>query len=67
MPPTVLCNGAVYWARADFFERVDGDQYVGRTLPYMMPRERSVVIDGPFDWLLAELLMGKRLQEERNP
>jgi len=60
LPECVLCNGAVYWARAGFYEGVDGDQYVGKTLPYFMPRERSVDIDTEADWALAELLMAHR-------
>ena len=29
-----------------------------RRIPFVMPRERSVDLDTPTDWLVAEALMG---------
>ncbi len=57
LPGTLVCNGAVYWVGVKFFMEVDGDDDTGKIVPYMMPPERSVDIDTPFDWMIAELLL----------
>ncbi|MGD2095807.1 MAG: acylneuraminate cytidylyltransferase family protein [Phycisphaerales bacterium] len=52
-------NGAVYMVRRDMLleeKKVIGDN----PLFYEMPRSRSITIDDTFDWMLAELLMGRR-------
>ncbi|WP_338668958.1 acylneuraminate cytidylyltransferase family protein [Pseudodesulfovibrio methanolicus] len=59
LPPAYFYDGAVYWAKADFFESVDGNQYRGGIAPYVMPPERAVDVDTPLDLALADLLARK--------
>lgn len=60
LPVMAALNGALYFAEADWLRR--GRSLIGpETLAYVMPRERSVDLDTPLDWKLAELL----LQEQR--
>lgn len=35
--------------------------YEGRVIPYLVPAERSLDIDSPFDWVMVEALMKARL------
>lgn len=57
-PKVFAMNGAVYvWHRASLAKGLWG----GRTRLHVMPPERSVDIDTPLDFRLAELLMGERL------
>lgn len=56
LPPAYFIDGAVYWARADFFERSGGDQYAGRVIGYPIPAERAVDVDTALDLTLAEIL-----------
>ncbi|MBI3255784.1 MAG: acylneuraminate cytidylyltransferase family protein [Candidatus Andersenbacteria bacterium] len=51
-------NGAVYASRAEIIR--DGGLWGGCTLPYVMSWERSVNINEEIDFLLAEMLLGKR-------
>lgn len=46
-------NGAVYVINPDSIRR-SGLGAFTRRVPYMMPRERSVDLDTPLDWLIAE-------------
>jgi N-acylneuraminate cytidylyltransferase len=55
--PAYYVDGAVYWARAVFFERAGGNQYAGRVGGYVLPAERAVDVDTPLDLALAELLL----------
>ncbi|MEY5039688.1 MAG: hypothetical protein RLZZ48_457 [Actinomycetota bacterium] len=56
LPPCYEINGALYVVTTDWFRRshvfVDDD-----TLAFVMPRERSVDIDTPADFALAEQLL----------
>jgi len=53
-------NGALYLASRDFLMREQA--FIGpETVGYVMPAERSVDIDTPFDWKLAEFLMEQQL------
>ena len=56
LPPCYEINGALYVVAADWFRQsqvfVDDD-----TLAFVMPRERSVDIDTPEDFALAERLL----------
>lgn len=52
-------NGAIYVARCDAL-RKRRSFLTASTLGYAMPAERSVDIDGPLDWRLAELLLADR-------
>jgi CMP-N,N'-diacetyllegionaminic acid synthase len=56
LPLAGALNGALYYAKTAWLRENDG--FMGAdTLAYMMPRERSVDIDTPFDWKFAELLL----------
>ena len=56
MPPIFLANGAIYFARCEWL--LAGRTFIGsETIGYLMPAERSVDIDTPLDWRLAELLL----------
>lgn len=56
LPIVGALNGAMYFANADWLRKT-GTLVHADTLAYMMPRERSVDIDTPFDWKFAELLL----------
>ena len=59
LPPVYSMNGALYYARADWLRRTRS--YVAtETIGYVMPPERSVDLDTPADWLLAEMLLNSR-------
>jgi CMP-N,N'-diacetyllegionaminic acid synthase len=49
-------NGAVYVFRADFLAQRQG-YYSDSCFPYVMPRERSIDLDTPFDWKMAEMFL----------
>lgn len=56
MPAMYTPNGAVYFARSNWLARQR--RFLSpETLAYVMPAERSVDIDTPLDWTLAELLL----------
>jgi CMP-N,N'-diacetyllegionaminic acid synthase len=56
LPEVVALNGAIYFADARWLRR-SGSLVAAETLAYVMPRERSVDLDTPLDWKLAELLL----------
>jgi len=61
--PRVLCpNGAIYIARPEVL-RGTGDFFTSRTIPYLMPVERSIDIDTELDLLIAGFL----LERDRHP
>lgn len=63
LEPVYRRNGAaIYLTKAELVER--GDLFGKVSRPYIMPRERSVDIDEPVDFELAEFWMKKRLREE---
>ncbi len=50
-----LENGALYWTKFDRFLNVKNRVInPGKTYLHVMPPERSLDIDSPFDWYLAE-------------
>lgn len=53
-------NGAIYIASIETLIKYKGF-YCQHTLPYIMPKERSIDIDDNFDWDLAEFLIKKRI------
>lgn len=53
---THVLNGAIYLARSDVL-RTQGTWYTPRTLGYVMPVERSLDIDTPWDMRLARGVM----------
>ena len=59
LPPTYVLNGALYLASRDFLLR-EKALIASDTLGYVMPADRSVDIDTPFDWQWAELLMEQK-------
>lgn len=56
-PPRYVANGAVYVARRDVVV-IEGTFWGRECSAHVMSRERSINIDTPFDWRVAELLMG---------
>lgn len=49
-------NGAMYFATRQHL--IEQETFVGKgTLGYVMPPERSIDIDTPFDWRVAEMLL----------
>lgn len=62
LPAVVAVNGALYFSDALWLRR--NSSFVGaETLAYVMPRERSVDLDLPLDWKLAELLLSESLSK----
>lgn len=56
LPPVFALNGAMYFARSEWLRKSCG--FISAdTRGYSMPPERSVDIDTPFDWRLAEMLL----------
>lgn len=56
LPPVYALNGAMYFAQTAWLRARRG--LVGpETIGYPMPTERSVDIDEPLDWRLAEMLL----------
>jgi CMP-N,N'-diacetyllegionaminic acid synthase len=63
LPPAYVVNGAIYVVRPDvLIERQTF--YTERTHAYLMPPERSLDIDTPWDLYLADLILKDRLQGE---
>jgi CMP-N,N'-diacetyllegionaminic acid synthase len=56
--PMYIRSGAIYLVRADTLMK-DGSLKGARCLAQVLPRNRSVNIDSPFDFELAAWLMGK--------
>jgi CMP-N-acetylneuraminic acid synthetase len=58
-PPAVRLNGAVFVVRRQTFLRTDRLRSAA-TLGYVMPRDRSLDIDEPFDLLTANAWLSRR-------
>jgi CMP-N,N'-diacetyllegionaminic acid synthase len=56
LPPVYQRNGVIYTIRRHVFER-EHTFWPKRSIPYIMSKERSINIDEPMDWLIAETLM----------
>lgn len=56
LPPVYSLNGAIYLVRRKILLERD-DWYTDRTYAYIMPPERSVDIDSPWDLHLVELIL----------
>ena len=54
-------NGAVYVISPESIRRMPLGAFP-RRVPYEMPRERSLDIDSPLDWAIAETVMGLKQQ-----
>ena len=60
LPVYYQLNGAVYVGEMDYLQTNLGF-FGDKTYAYIMPRERSVDIDTEIDFLLAQVLMDRRL------
>lgn len=61
-PPAWVYNGAVYVINPDSLRRMPlGAMHV--RIPYIMPRERSIDLDTPLDWTIAENIMMNHTDE----
>ena len=54
-------NGAVYVINPTSIRRSGLGEFAAR-LPYVMPRSRSIDLDTPTDWMIAEMLMRQTIQ-----
>ena len=62
LAPAYVLNGAIYLIRRDvLLER--RSLYAGRTCAYVMPIERSLDIDSPWDLRIADLVLSAQLQQ----
>lgn len=59
LPAVYAANGALYFARREWLQRQRAF-ITADTFGYVMPIERSIDIDSPFDWKLAELLLKEK-------
>ncbi|SEP70685.1 N-acylneuraminate cytidylyltransferase [Ectothiorhodospira magna] len=59
LPDAYALNGALYLARTDWLIR--NRSFLGKeTLGYLMPQERSIDLDTPLDWQLAEYFINNK-------
>jgi N-acylneuraminate cytidylyltransferase/CMP-N,N'-diacetyllegionaminic acid synthase len=63
-PPAYALNGAIYLTRASVV-RAEGTMFPARTVAQVMPRERSLDIDTPWDLHLARLILEHEGAHER--
>lgn len=56
LPPVYAANGALYYTEAGWL-RAGRAFITPETVAYIMPADRSVDLDTPLDWKLAELLL----------
>ena len=54
-----VLNGALYWFESKEFKKYKTHLIPHRSYPYIMPINRSVDIDSPEDFIIAEILMNK--------
>ena len=59
LPPACAVNGAIYLTRRQVL-LAEQTFYPARTFPYVMPAERSLQIDDPWDFHLIELILEDR-------
>lgn len=59
VPKVLEYNGAVYVINPDSLRRMELGAFE-RRVPYEMPRSRSLDLDTPDDWLLAEMIMARK-------
>ena len=59
LPPAYSLNGAIYMNRYELL--LEERTFLPKdTLPYLMPPERSLDLDTPWDWHLAELILREK-------
>ena len=63
LPPVYIVNGAIYFIRCDVLLK-ENTLYTQSTYAYLMPQERSLDIDTPWDLHLAELILKDREKHE---
>lgn len=56
LPPAYKRNSAVYVSRRDLIMK-DNRFYGEHVVGYVVPRERSIDIDSPLDWIVAEYML----------
>lgn len=61
LPKVYTPNGAIYVSTPEILRKYKSF-YCSKTIPYIMPPERSVDIDNEIDFMLAELLMMNGLE-----
>lgn len=59
LKPALSLNGAIYWFKFEAFKKNGTHLLTKNTLPYVMPKGRSVDIDELEDFQLAEILIKK--------
>jgi CMP-N,N'-diacetyllegionaminic acid synthase len=60
LPPVFIRNGAVYAVKREVV--MEHNSMIGKvSRPYIMPEERSINVDSPLDFLLAEILIEKQV------
>lgn len=59
MPTYYNLNGAIYITTPEFI-RKNKSFYGDKTAPYIMPQERSIDLDTPFDFKFIEFLLGEK-------
>lgn len=62
LPPVYVLNGAIYIAKTEALTKNRSFE-TEKTLPYIMPEERSVDIDNNLDWKFAEFLMEEKYND----
>lgn len=60
LPPVFMPNGAIYVSSPESIRKYEGF-YGDQIIPYCMPPERSIDIDKPLDFTIAEALINKEL------
>ena len=60
LPPVFILNGAIYIGRSDLLHQT-GTLVTGPSYPYIMPAERSLDVDTPWDLYLADLVLRNRI------
>ena len=64
LPKPYYADGAVYWAKVEFFERVNGNQYEGNIGGYIMPPMRAIDVDTINDFKFCEYLISSKKAEK---
>jgi CMP-N,N'-diacetyllegionaminic acid synthase len=62
--PVVYEHAASTYVVAPDYLRRANSLYQGRVIPYLMPPERCVDIDSPFDFTLVEFLLQSRIKDQ---
>ena len=63
VPKVLEYNGAVYVINPASLRRMELGEFT-RRVPYEMPRSRSLDLDTPDDWLLAEMIVARLKESE---